>query len=408
MRIMRAVFLALFIMLCATFAAAQVDTPVTFHQQAILTASDGAAQDFLGDSAAMSGDTVVAGAPQTLGAAGKAYVFVKPASGWANMTQTAELTPSDGVPGLAFGSHVAISGDTIVVDAGASDGTGLQAVYVFVKPASGWTDMIETAKLTVPNRNFLYTVAVSGNTIAAAATEETIGSNAYQGAVYIFEKPETGWRSGLAPTARLTASDGESGDYLGFALASNASTVVATAINRAAYVFVEPAGGWVSGAQTAKLTSPNETGSDEFGDSVAIGSRTIVVGAPETGSEQEYYGAAYVYEEPTSGWGAGAQGGEIQSPNFQNEAFFGNSVGVSGSLLAIGANGENVDGIQLVGAVYVFNGTTQIAELTPSDVQAVECMGWSVAASGSTVAAGAIYATVGSNSQQGEVYVFGA
>lgn len=75
------------------------------------------------------------------------YVFVKPASGWANATQTA----SDGLTDDSFGS-VSISGDTIV--AGALDhkvGANLDqgAVYMFVKPASGWKNATQTAELTV-------------------------------------------------------------------------------------------------------------------------------------------------------------------------------------------------------------------------------------------------------------------
>lgn len=117
---------------------------------------------------------MVVGAPQNTsnGGAGKAYVFVKPAGGWANATQTAELTPSDGVPGRFFGWRVAICGNTIVVDAGSYDGSKMQAVYVFVEPEGGWANMTETAKLTLTNGNYLYKVAISGNIIAAAASEE--------------------------------------------------------------------------------------------------------------------------------------------------------------------------------------------------------------------------------------------
>jgi trimeric autotransporter adhesin len=70
-----------------------------FVQQAKLTASDGAANDFFGGSVAISGDTVVAGTPQPFTLfpeQGAAYVFVKPANGWATSTETAKLTAADG------------------------------------------------------------------------------------------------------------------------------------------------------------------------------------------------------------------------------------------------------------------------------------------------------------------------
>ena len=55
-------------------------------QMAQLSASDGAPDDELGASVAVSGNTVVAGAPGCLGCGlvGAAYVFTEPASGWAN------------------------------------------------------------------------------------------------------------------------------------------------------------------------------------------------------------------------------------------------------------------------------------------------------------------------------------
>ena len=66
-----------------------------------------------------------------------------------------------------------------------------------------------------------------------------------------------------------------------------------------AYVFQEPLGGWKSMTETAQLTHP---GSAEFlGDSVAVlGGKpsTVVVGAPGANPR----GAAYVYVEPQGGW----------------------------------------------------------------------------------------------------------
>ena len=130
--------------------------PVTIDpiaQLAELTASDGQPEDGLGFSVAVSGNTVVVGAPEVnIGsniAAGAAYVFVKPSSGWANETQVAKLTASDGVTSGDLGFSVAIQGDTIV--AGAPDNClppNPGKVYVFVEPSSGWTDMTQTAELT--------------------------------------------------------------------------------------------------------------------------------------------------------------------------------------------------------------------------------------------------------------------
>src|SRR5439155_1428560 len=117
-------------------------------ETAKLTASDGAPGDELGQSVAVSGDgaTVVAGAPATSNQ-GAAYVFAKPGGGWASGPETAKLTASDGAPGDDLGRSVAVSGDGSTIAAGAPDSSH-GAAYVFVKPGGGWANASQTAKLT--------------------------------------------------------------------------------------------------------------------------------------------------------------------------------------------------------------------------------------------------------------------
>ena len=143
-----------------------------FLQSAEITASDGEADNVFGCAVAISGNTVVVGASD-FGASGigpgAAYVFTEPATGWASMTETAKLTPSDSAVRDQFGISVAISGDTVVVGSlGAPTLSPVDdsAVYVFTEPATGWTDMTQTAKLTFPDSSdFGASVAISGNTV---------------------------------------------------------------------------------------------------------------------------------------------------------------------------------------------------------------------------------------------------
>ena len=87
----------------------------------------------LGASVAISGNTIVAGAPEATVNGnpdqGAVYVFVKPRGGWQDATQTAKLTASDGAAGDGLGgigsfgfawfneNDVGISGDTVVAGA---------------------------------------------------------------------------------------------------------------------------------------------------------------------------------------------------------------------------------------------------------------------------------------------------
>src|SRR6202049_4151195 len=103
--------------LCLAASAQRAAESNAWAQLAELTPTTRVNQDWFGVSAAVSGDTAVVGAfDPNIEQTGSAYVFVKPPSGWGNMTQTATLTPSDG--GAAFGYSVAISGNTIIVGAG--------------------------------------------------------------------------------------------------------------------------------------------------------------------------------------------------------------------------------------------------------------------------------------------------
>jgi uncharacterized protein (DUF2345 family) len=307
-------------------------------QLAEITASDGMLGNEFGYSVATSGDTTVVGAPM-YGVSDAAYVFVKPASGWTNATQTAKLTPSDGIAATDFGESVAISGNTIVVGAAYEGATNEGAVYIFVEPSSGWTDMTETAKLTASDQNsqyFGYSVGISGDTVVAGYP----GESDFQGAAYVFVKPEGGWVN-MTETAKLTASDGATGAYLGASVAVSGDTIVLGApeatvdkvkLLGAAYVFVKPSGGWINMNQTAKLTSGGYRQTDaELGLSVAIDRNTVVAGKPFWEK-----GEACVFVEPPGGWSNMTETARL-SFGKGGRSRLGFSVAVSGNTIVAGA-----------------------------------------------------------------------
>ena len=165
-----------------------------------LTASDGAAQDGLGYSVAVSGNMVAVGARDVYGVSshpGAVYMFTTDGVQVAKLTRTSLWY---------FGDSLAFSGDTLVV--GTAIGTG---ACVFVKPAGGWADMTETAVLTVSGYDWiafaLSQVAISGDTVVLGSPMVSIDGHQSQGAAYVFVKPAGGWRN-TTETARLTASDG--------------------------------------------------------------------------------------------------------------------------------------------------------------------------------------------------------
>jgi hypothetical protein len=402
-------------------------------EQAKLTAADGMAGDWFGGGVAISGDTIVVGASSDdIGSAneGSAYVFVKPINGWANATETAKLTASDGGANDAFGSSVAVSGGAVVVGAplDAVGGHALQgSVYVFVKPDGGWADATETAKLTAsdgaPDDRLGGSVAVSGDTVVAGAALDSAGAIHEHGSAYVFVKPINGWAD-ATETAKLTASDGVAHDWLGYSVAIGADAIVAGAVlddvgantnQGSAYVFVKPGNGWVNATQTAKLTASDGTTDDNFGSSVAVNGDTVVAGAylDDVGANADQ-GSAYVFVKPDGGWANATEAAKLTASDGAAADGLGIAIAASADRVVVGARSDDVGANVDQGSAYVFvkpaggwANETESAKLIASDGAADDWLGlYAIGTSGDTVVAGAPADDIGGNSDQGSAYVF--
>ena len=333
-----------------------------WSQVAKLTASDGAAGEEFGESVSIDGETVVVGAPQHDGGKGVAYLFTKPGTGWADATETAKLTASDGSGGDEFGDSVAVDGDTVVVGAPLDDDniSNSGSAYVFTKPSGGWGDATQTAKLTASDgllySRFGSSVDVDGDTVMVGAATHDLA----RGAVYVFSKPGSGWAD-ATEMAQLTASDADAGDQLGWSMELDGDTLVVGATfddvngehSGSAYVFTEPVGGWTDATQTAKLTAFDGAANDQFGTSVAIDGDMVVVGAPLDDGVGLSSGSVYTFSKPSGGWATVARTATIKA---SDEAFgdrFGKSVAVDGETLLVGAPLDNDNGVSS-GSAYVF------------------------------------------------------
>ena len=378
--------------------------PVTIDpwvQLAKLTASDGRAGDLLGTSVTIDGDTLVVGISTSSRDA--AYVFVKPASGWGNMTETAELTPSDSQSGADFGASVSISGDTIAVAAPSAPGVyrgTVGAVYVFVKPTGGWKSMNQTAKLVVSRAQVLNPLAISNDTIVVAGNA----------VVYLFAKPKAGWQNKGKPTATLLPD--RFADSFGYSLAIGANTVAVGAPGSfgqgAVYLFVKPAGAWPKNMNpTARLVG-SDGFQDDTGQSVATNGNFVFAGAP--GANQDR-GGVYVYAKPSGGWSNMTETAVLSA----DTVYLGSSIGVSGNTVVAGSPYATVGANPFQGAAFVFvkpaagwkTTSKANAKLVADDGATYDEFATSVAISGSTVVSGAPYAAIGSNVDQGAAYVFG-
>lgn len=378
-------------------------------QQAYLKPSNTGTGDSFGWSVAISGDSLVVGAPDEDSNAvgvngagnndfsndsGAAYVFVRNGSSW---TQQAYLKASNTGDQDHFGGTVAISGDTIVVGAyaEASNAVGVNgnqannsspfagAAYVFVRHGTTWT---QQAYLKASNTHFGdrfgTAVAVSGDTIVVGAQyeqskaegvngDQSDDSLAYAGAAYVFTRVLDVW----SQQAYLKASNTDAYDRFGWAVAVDGDTIVVAAPNErssatgvdgnqldestpgagAVYVFDRTGTTW---SQQAYLKASNTGALDAFGHALDVSKNALVVGAAwemsaatgvngdQNDDSTNQAGAAYAFVRTGTGW---SQLAYLKASNTTWGDYFGTDVAVAGDAVAVGASSEDGDAVGVNG-----------------------------------------------------------
>lgn len=235
-------------------------------------ATDGLPSDGLGYNVSISGDYAIAGLSPGANSIGAAYIFFRNGGVW---QQQAKLTPADGTSNDDFGTNVSISGNYAIVGARNSNG-GNGKAYIFMRNGAAWT---EQAKLTASDGNagdfFGFSVSINGDYAIVGAPNDVVGVNNAQGSAYIFYRG-AGWTTGQAYQAKLLAPDGAAEDL--------------------------------------------------FGRSVSISGDYAIVGAPANDAENLDQGAAYVYGRVGANWPTLAKLKGLLSPN----RWFGSSVCING------------------------------------------------------------------------------
>lgn len=374
-------------------------------QQGKLLANDAAANDSLGYSIAVSGDTGIVGADaddNTGGTnAGAAYVYFRTGGTWA---QQAKLTASDGAANDQFGISVAISGDTAIVGANGSGATDTGAAYVFVRSGTVWSLQ---AKLMASDAaaadDFGWSVAISGDTaiIGADGDDNAGGSNA--GSAYVFVRSGTVW----SQQAKLLASDAAANDDLGYAVALDGNTAVVSSTQHApggaAYVFVRNGTVWT---QQSRLLASDAAAGDGFGISVGISGDSAIIGAWNNAHAGiNFAGAAYVFERTGTTWG---QQAKLIASDATTLQLLGTSVAISGETAMAGAIDDSSGTGTGEAYVFVRSGCdwVQAEKLLASDAAANDSFGIAVALSGNTATVGAYRDDNAGGTDAGSAYAF--
>jgi hypothetical protein len=371
--------------------------------------------------------------------AGAVYVFTRTGSTWSQQAYIKASNP-DIFP-RNFGQAVAVSGDTLVVGApgerscalginGNQMDTGCDhngAVYIFTRSNNVWTQVAYVKpsnhareRLSGIGFNavrFGSSVALDGNTLAVGATsedgcssgingDETNNGCAATGAVYVFTRTDGVWaqQAYVKPSNTDTSANATGYDF-GLRLALHGDNLVvgaplepscATGINGnqldkgcpsagAVYIFTRTNNVW-SQVAYVKATYPDlQAFRGRFGNSLAFDGSTLAVSAgdnncargfnPLPGSNDcSVAGAVYLFTRTATSW---AQRAYVKATNTDAYDFFGSSVAVTGNTLVVGAptedscatgiNGDQTDNrctgtfseaaplIGGVGAVYVYS-----------------------------------------------------
>jgi hypothetical protein len=280
---------------------------------------------------------------------GAVYVFTREGSTW---SQQAFIKASNSETLDRFGRSVALSGDTLVVgapeedsaatgadgDQANNDATASGAVYVFCRAGTTWSqEGYLKASVTDPSDRFGTSLSVFGETLAVGAPEEDSSARVINGdelsndaglagAAYVFVRAGTTWSqeayikaSNADPNDRFGTSVAVSGDGLAVGASNEASA--ATGVNGdqddngtpragAVYFFTRTGNTWT---QQAYIKASNAEGSavSEGGDlfrRVALSGETLAVGAnfesssatgidgDQTDNTAEGAGAVYVFQ----------------------------------------------------------------------------------------------------------------
>ncbi len=355
-------------------------------QEAKLTASDGSTGSFCGASVAIDGDYAIVGA-FFASIKGAADIYKRTGTTW---TQQARLNASDGANGDQFGNSVSISGEYAIVSAHTHNGNK-GAAYIFKRTDTTWAqETAITAADTVTVDLFSFSVSLQNDTTLIGALWAENGT----GAAYVFTRSGTTWTQ----QAKLTTSDGASGDAFGCSVSLDGDSAIIGAqyaheASGSAYVFTHSGSTWT---QQAKLTASNPAPNNQFGISVSISGDSAIVGE---GGNLSTTGYAHFFSRTGSNW---VQQAKLNGSGSHIGDGFGWSVSIDGTYAIAGAPG----GDYYNGSAYIFRhtGTTWVeeAKLAHSDPVPGDFLGYSVAIDKGSAISGAFQ----KDGQTGAAYIF--
>ncbi len=211
---------------------------------------------------------------------------------------------------------------------------------------------------------------------------------------------------------KLTASDGDSGDYFGRSVALGDGYAVVGASDDdngrgkdagAVYIFTKSGENWI---EPIKILNQDGAEGDYFGYALAADGDYVVVGAPWDDDKGEQSGSAYILKRDGTTW---SQQAKLIPSDGGADNRFGIAVDISGDYVLIGAFFDNDFGTRS-GSAYIFkrNGTiwSEQAILQANDGAEGDWFGVSLAIDDDYAAVGSRYNDNEKGTDAGAVYIF--
>jgi hypothetical protein len=357
----------------------------------ILTHPSAAASDNFGFSVAVGSGRIVVGAPfdniDALTDAGSAHIYDL------NGGYVGIITHPSAVASDRFGYSVAVGSGRIVVGAYLDDiGIGLtDAGSAHIYDLNGGYVGIITHPSAAAFDRFGYSVAVGSGRIVVGAYLDNIGTLSDAGSAHIYDL--NGNYVGIITHPSAAASD-NFGDSVAvgsgrIVVGAPFDTIDALTDAGSAHIYD------LNGGYVGIITHPSAVASDRFGYSVAVGSGRIVVGAPldDIGIGLTNAGSAHIYDLN------GGYVGIITHPSAAANDQFGNSVAVGSGRIVVGIPFDNS------AHIYDLNGN-YVGIITHPSAAASDNFGDSVAVGSGRIVVGAPFDNIDALTDAGSAHIY--
>ena len=321
--------------------------------------------------------------------------------------ESAKLVALDGAVGDDFGATVAVDGTIAVVGAPEDDDddSSSGAAYVFRFDGTDWTQEQKlTASDAAGGDDFGFAVAISGDMIVVGAPRDDTAAGNRAGSAYafLFDAGQQQW----VQWDHIFAPDAGADDRFGSSVALDGDTLLVTAVQDdeagsnagAGYVFREVRAAW---SFQAKLVGTSSGTNPQMGRSASLDGDVAVLGAWQDAPNGMFsVGAAHVFRRAGATW---SEEQKLTASDAADFRWFGQSVSVSGTVIAVGAFGDRADDLSESGGAYfyTFNGVSwdELDNVNASDPAANDRFGWSIALDGDN-------AVIGTGVSASKAYLF--